>query len=108
MGNYFRQGADDARRGTFYAESLPCGTRANSETRATYRAGWITERARRGKENLPAYFAEIAGRYYWIVSVAHDGRPIYNSTNGEEPKTRAGYYNLAALMKLKGDKFGSF
>lgn len=105
MADYFSTGWNDAARGTFYANGLPPGTLPNSETRATYRAGWICERARRGLENLPACFAELRGRAYWIVSVDRDGRPVYNVTNGEQPRNDAGYRDLAALMTMKGDRF---
>lgn len=104
MANYFRVGWDDARRATFYANGLPHGTMANSETRATYRAGWIAERATRGKENLPAYFLELGNRYYWIVAMEGE-TPIYNVTDGSLPTNQAGYRDLAALMALKGDHF---
>lgn len=102
MADYFRIGWNDASAAQVYAYSLPPGTAANSEIRATYRAGWISERARRGKENLPAMFAEFGGRPYWIVSVESYGRPVYNVT---PEKNGAGYYDLRALMKLKGDHF---
>lgn len=105
MGNYYRVGWDDAKRAQFYAYGLPPGTLPNSETRATYRAGWIAERASRGLENLPAAFMELRGRHYWIVAIDHDKRPIYNVTDGTTPTSGAGYRDLSALMALKGDTF---
>ena len=104
MSDYFSQGFSDAARGTFYANSLPAGKHAQSETRATYRAGWITNRAARNIENLPANFLIIGPRFYFIVDVIND-RPVYNVTNGESPGNKAGYFSLPYLMKLKGNIF---
>ena len=105
MANYFDTGMYDARGRTFYASNLPPGTMPNSETRATYRAGWIAARAARGQENLPAYFLETKrGLFYWITALEH-GAPIYAVTRGEPPTNAAGYRDLAALMALKNDRF---
>ena len=101
---YFSVGESDAARGLFYGSSLPYGTSANSEIRATYRAGWITSKAKQGKENLPAYFMQLGTNYYWIVAI-DGGKPVYNVTRGETPDNQAGYFNLAALIQLRGDSF---
>lgn len=105
MADYFEWGRQDAKEAQFYANRLPPGTMPNSETRATYRAGWIAQRARDKRETLPTCFAELSGRYYWIVSIDHNGNPIYNVTSGAAPTNCAGYRNLRALMELKGDTF---
>lgn len=106
MANYFLQGQRDAQTGQFYGYSLPCGKHAQSETRATYRAGWIANRASRNLENLPACFLTIETRFYFIVDVIN-AKPVYNVTNGESPKNSAGYHDLTALMRLKNDRFES-
>lgn len=41
-------------------------------------------------------------RHYWIVAVEAD-KPVYNVTNGKRPSVTSGYYDLRALMRLKGD-----
>lgn len=97
MADYFSTGWHDAAHGRLYADSLPSGTMPQTETRATYRAGYAAQRG-----DLPCWIAERGKRFYWIVAV-DSGKPVYNVTDGAPPQGKAGYHDLAALMRLKGD-----
>jgi hypothetical protein len=99
----FRSGWDDAQSGQSFAYSLrPV---ASIEERINYRCGFTANRAERGIETLPALMHEVhrgGNRYYWLVAV-EASKPVYNVTCGGRPDGKAGYHDLAALMRLKGD-----
>lgn len=99
----FHSGWNDASKGLFYASSL--SSAAQALDKIGYRCGFTCERASRGLEKLPSLVHQShngANRYYWIVAVER-GKPVFNVTSGEPPANQAGYADLQALMRLKGD-----
>ncbi len=98
--SHFETGIRDAAAGRFFAHSLPSAPR--EESRVGYRVGFTLNRAARGIQDLPALMHETRGRRYWLVAIDR-GNPVFNVTNGERPTGGAGYHDLVALMRLKGD-----
>lgn len=103
--SYYPDGAEDARRGKPY--SPPRGSFTDGLSRASYRAGYIVQRVRDGKQTLPAMIGGAGGRTYWLVDL--DPKPVFQvSADMTAPEGKAGYRDLGALLKLKGDRWAEF
>lgn len=100
-------GRDNGNAGRPPYDGLP--SFADAVQRALAVAGFELARISRGIGRYPVAVHSGRNSRFWIV--ANDAttpgawRPVYQATplNGPPPATSAGYYDLRALFKLKGE-----